>query len=293
MYECLTPMLPTPVDEIFDPLLDAKGVRLLVKRDDLIHPQVSGNKWRKLKYNLLEARRLGYSRLLTFGGAYSNHIRAVAAAGYLTGLETVGVIRGEEHLPLNPVLEYACKLGMRLEYISRSDYREKYSERVLKPLLERYEPCYLVPEGGTNPLAVQGMQEMVAEIDIDYDYICCACGTGGTLAGIVAGLAGRRRALGVVVLKGGGFLKGEVDRLLESTHDNYSLLLDYHFGGYARQSRELLSFIGDFSAKHRIPLDPVYTGKLFYAVWDLLKQGYFAPGSCVVVLHTGGYLTRD
>lgn len=286
--------LPTPIDEIFDPLLDSRGVRLLVKRDDLIHSQVFGNKWRKLKYNLLEAHRLGYSRLLTFGGAYSNHIRAVAAAGYLTGLETVGIIRGEEHLPLNPVLEYARNLGMQLSYISRSDYREKYSDRVLQPILERYPSCYLIPEGGTNSLAVKGVQELVEELDFDYNYICCACGTGGTLAGIVAGLAGRHQALGVAVLKGGSFLKGEVDRLLEPLrYDNYSLLVDYHFGGYAKQTRELLEFIGAFSAKYQIPLDPVYTGKLFYAVWELLKQGYFERGSSVVVLHTGGYLKRD
>ncbi len=290
----LTPLIPTPVEQIHDPLADRCGVRLLVKRDDLIHPLVTGNKWRKLKYNLLEAGRLGFRRLLTFGGAYSNHIRAVAAAGYLAGFETVGVIRGEEHIPLNPVLSSASSFGMQIEYICRSSYRQKQSLVVLEPLLQRYAPCYLVPEGGTNALAVKGVQELIAELDFDFDYICCACGTGGTLAGIVHGLAGQRRALGVVVLKGGAFLKSSVDELLKpAKYDNYSLLLSYHFGGYARQTRELLAFMDEFSSKYQIPLDPVYTGKLFYAVWDLLNRGYFERGSTVVVLHTGGYMRRD
>lgn len=289
----LIPLIPTPVEQLDDPLADRCGVKLLVKRDDLIHPLVTGNKWRKLKYNLLEASRLGLRRLLTFGGAYSNHIRAVAAAGHLAGFETVGVIRGEEHVPLNPVLSSACGFGMKLEYICRSSYRQKHSPVVLEPLVQRYAPCYLVPEGGTNALAVKGVRELIAELDFDFDYICCACGTGGTLAGIVDGLAGRRRALGVAVLKGGAFLKNSVDDLLKpAKYDNYSLLLNYHFGGYAKQTRELLAFMDEFSSRHQIPLDPVYTGKLFYAVRDLLNRGYFERGSTVVVLHTGGYLRR-
>ncbi|MCS6885697.1 MAG: pyridoxal-phosphate dependent enzyme [Acidobacteriota bacterium] len=280
--------LPTPVIEIFDPVFKRCGVRVLVKRDDLVHEQVQGNKWRKLKYNLLRAKELGYKRIVTFGGAYSNHVYAVSAAGWLLGFETVAIIRGEER-PFNHVLSKAVAFGMKLEYLSRREYRRKDSPEALR-LLERYSPCYVLPEGGTNHLAVEGVSELIAELNFDYDYICCACGTGGTLAGLVSGLAGRRYCIGVSVLKGGGFLLDEVRRF--TSHDNYCVLLDYHFGGYAKTKPPLQNFIEEFVFRHGIPLEPVYTGKLFYAVYDLVRQGAFKRGSTIVLLHTGGILRR-
>ena len=180
--------LPSALAELRDDRVEPYGLRLYLKRDDLIHPEVPGNKWRKLRYNLVAAREHGHSRLLTFGGAFSNHIRAVAAAGDHLGFETVGVIRGEKHEPLNESLAYAVSRGMRLTYVDRSTYRRKADPAVVAALVDEFGPCYVVPEGGSNARGVQGCVELPAEIDTGFDVICCACGTGGTLAGIAAGL---------------------------------------------------------------------------------------------------------
>jgi 1-aminocyclopropane-1-carboxylate deaminase len=272
----------TPVQEVVDPRLAAADVRLLVKRDDLHHPEAPGNKWRKLKYNLAAARSLGHDTILTFGGAYSNHIRAVAAAGRSAGFRTVGVIRGEEHLPLNEVLRSAVDDGMILTYVDRAAYRRK------DELFARFaDRAYVLPEGGTNALAVRGCAELVAELDVPFDYLCCPVGTGGTLAGLVTGLAGRAHAVGFPVLKGAAFLHDTV-RDLAPGLDNWSLALDYHFGGYARKSDELLAFLADFTAAHGIPLDHVYTGRMMYGICDQIRAGRFAPGTTIVAVHTGG-----
>lgn len=198
--------LPSPLVEIRDARLEARDVRLYLKRDDLIHAELPGNKWRKLKYNIKAAREQGMSTLLTFGGAYSNHIRATAAAGHYFGLNTIGVIRGEEHLPLNSSLRYAVSHGMQLAYMDRRAYREKTDPSVMAGLQARFGSFYLIPEGGSNALAIKGCKEVVDEIDVDFDIICCPCGTGGTLAGISAALHGGQRAVGFSALKGGHFL---------------------------------------------------------------------------------------
>lgn len=181
--------LPSPLTELHDDRAGRFGIRLYLKRDDLLHPDVLGNKWRKLKYNLAAASVLGQTRLLTFGGAYSNHVRAVAAAGRLFGFETVGVIRGDKHDPLNDSLAYAVSQGMRLTYLDRSAYRQKAEPAVLASLVDEFGPCYVVPEGGSNGPGVRGCTELAAEIDVEFDVICCASGTGATLAGIAAGLS--------------------------------------------------------------------------------------------------------
>jgi 1-aminocyclopropane-1-carboxylate deaminase/D-cysteine desulfhydrase-like pyridoxal-dependent ACC family enzyme len=207
--------LPSPSAELQDDRLDQLGVRLYLKRDDLIHPDVPGNKWRKLKYNLAAAREQGHTRLLTFGGAFSNHIRAVAAAGQHLGFETAGVIRGEKHLPLNESLAYAVSRGMRLTYMDRSTYRRKTDPDVLAALVDEFGPCYVVPEGGSNALGVQGCAELPGELDIGFDVICCASGTGGTLAGVAAGVReDGQRALGFAVLKGGQANSGRCQKPL-------------------------------------------------------------------------------
>jgi 1-aminocyclopropane-1-carboxylate deaminase len=283
--------LPSPVEELVDDLLTRRGVDVYLKRDDLIHPELPGNKWRKLKYNLAAARDLGHDTLLTFGGAYSNHIRATAAAGYYFGFSTIGVIRGEEHLPLNPSLAYAASRGMRLAYVDRAAYRQKDDSRIVTALHEQFGDFYLLPEGGSNELAVRGCAEIPQEIEFGFDVICCPCGTGGTLAGIAAGLQDGQRAIGFSVLKGGQFLAAEVDRLqqraLGSNSDNWTIEHEFHFGGFARKTAALQTFIDTFSHRHGLVLDWVYVAKMMYGIQVLAERGRFAPGSRVVAVIMG------
>ncbi|GAA4025051.1 pyridoxal-phosphate dependent enzyme [Hymenobacter glaciei] len=287
----------TLLQELNEPIAAARGVRLLLWRDDLLNPDLPGNKARKLKYNLEFARRQGHHTLLTFGGAYSNHIAAVAAAGRLFGFQTIGLIRGDA-LALgashNPTLAQAAANGMALHFLDRSSYRRRTEAEFLEEQLTRFGPAYVLPEGGTNALALLGCAELVAQIRqfTDFDALAVAVGTGGTLAGLLTGLAGQQHAVGVAALKNGGFLQAEIDALTQAatgiTYANYSVQTNYHFGGYAKYSAELLGFIAQFRQRHGVLLDPIYTGKLLFGVLDLIAQGYFAPGSTVVAIHTGG-----
>ena len=280
-----------------EPVAAARGVRLLLWRDDLAHPDLPGNKARKLKYNLAAARQQGHRTLLTFGGAYSNHIAAVAAAGRLFGFKTIGLIRGDAPAPglaLNPTLARAAADGMALHYLDRSTYRRRAEPAFLAEALAEFGPAYLLPEGGTNALALPGCAELVAEIrqQVAFDALAVAVGTGGTLAGLLTGLVGPEQAVGVAALKNGGFLWDEVAALARAatgqTYTNYAVQTDYHFGGYAKYSAELLDFMAQFRQRHGVLLDPIYTGKLLFGVLDLIARGHFAPGSTVVVIHTGG-----
>jgi 1-aminocyclopropane-1-carboxylate deaminase len=283
--------IPSPLEELRDDRLAGAGVRLVLKRDDLINPDVPGNKWRKLKYNLAEAQRSGQRTLLTFGGAYSNHIRAIAAAGERFGFTTIGIIRGEEHLPLNDSLAYAVRHGMRLTYLDRETYRHKHDPAVIARLRQEFGGFYLVPEGGSNGLGVRGCAEIPAEIPDEFDVICCPCGTGGTLAGIALGLQPTQRALGFSVLKNGGFLADEIVRLQGAaagrTVSCWDIELGYHFGGYAKTTPELTSFITDFKRRHGLLLDRIYVAKMMYGIVDLSRSGRFASGSTVVAVITG------
>jgi len=293
----------TPLQRVRGAAADEAGVRVYLKRDDLIHPQISGNKWRKLKYNLLEARRRGYDALLTFGGAYSNHLHATAAAGQAFGFRTIGVVRGEETFPLNPTLAFARSGGMHLHYVSRDLYRLKTDEAVFESLRKQYGPFYLLPEGGSNALAVKGVAELVDEIDISWDFLCCPCGTGATLAGLVAGAGGKGQIIGFAALKGGSFLHGDATNLLRSYyattgkddphHANWQIQTDYHFGGYAKTTPALLAFIRQFEGDNGIRIEQVYTGKMLFGLEDLLRKGFFSPGSVVVAVHTGGLQGRS
>lgn len=280
--------LPSPLVELHDVRLTPYGVGLYLKRDDLIHPEIPGNKWRKLKYNLAAAQAQGHGRLLTFGGAYSNHLRAVAAAGHYYGFETIGVVRGEEHLPLNDSLAYAVSHGMRLTYLDRATYRRKAEPGVLAQLADEFGPCYVVPEGGSNAPGVRGCAELPGEIDTQFDVICCACGTGTTLAGISARLTGSQRALGFAVLKGNGFLDDEVRRLQRDAFDretsNWAIDYDFHFGGYAKRTPDLDAFIADFDARHGVTLDWVYEAKMMYGLFDHIASGAFTPGTTIVAV---------
>ncbi len=281
-----------PLQLLSEPFLKEKQITLYLKREDLLHPTIPGNKWRKLKYNLHEARKQQKTTLLTFGGAYSNHIAAVAAAGQEFGFATVGYIRGEAHAVLNPTLTYAQSCGMQLYYLDRETYRRKQEPEFLQTIQAQHPGGYILPEGGTNILAVQGCAEITTEIDVPYNYICCAGGTGGTLAGIIAGLKGEKQVIGFPALKGGSFLAPDIAALVleytGQTYANWHLQTDYHFGGYARIKPELITFIQDFKMRHHIQLEPIYTGKMLYGIYDLVQQGFFPYGSTIIAIHTGG-----
>jgi 1-aminocyclopropane-1-carboxylate deaminase len=272
--------------------LKERKISLFIKREDLNHAFISGNKWHKLKYNLQEARRQGKSTLLTFGGAYSNHIYAVAAGGKLYDFESIGIIRGEEHSPLNPTLSFATANGMKLHYLDRKSYRNKNSPGLIKEFQNKFGDFYLLPEGGTNELAVKGCSEIINKIDIDFEFICCPCGTGGTLAGLISGLKGKKIALGFAVLKGASFLKENVTSLIRSSNENifnnWDINLDYHFGGYAKVDEQLLDFVSRFNASTKIPIEPIYTGKMLFGIYDLITTGFFNEGNRIIALHTGG-----
>lgn len=284
----------TPVLEIRSNEVENAGVRILIKREDLNHPTVSGNKWWKLKYNLEEAKKLGTRTLLSFGGAYSNHIYASAGAAKELNLKSIGVIRGEQVLPLNSTLTFAKDCGMKLHFVSREDYKNKSDETFIETLKKKFGDFYLIPEGGSNLLAVKGCAEFSREklSTIDFDYLCLPVGTGGTMAGIIAGLEGKKEVIGFSVLKNGYFLNEEVKRLVgeysEKDYLNWSLQLDYHFGGYAKKTSELSQFILRMKQEYNLDLDFIYTGKMLAGVFDLIKKNYFARGSTILLLHTGG-----
>lgn len=284
---------PSPVFELHHSLWKTKGIRLFVKRDDLLDPLISGNKYRKLKYNLLEAKTQSHDTLLTFGGAYSNHIHATAAAGKKHGFKTIGIIRGERTEPVNPTLREAEALGMSIHYVERRTYRQKHSPEFLGQLALRFGRFYLIPEGGSNALAVKGCEEIIHELEDNYSYVCCSSGTGGTMAGIICGLKGKARVVGFPALKGGDFLRTDIRQLISErtqgkSFENWELMADYHFGGYAKFTPEFVQFIIEFRNHHGIPLDPVYTGKMFFGIYDLIAKDYFPPGSKILALHTGG-----
>lgn len=283
-----TPIDNTPLQEIDDELFIRKKINLYIKRDDLIDQHISGNKFFKLKYNLIEAADNNVRTLLSFGGAYSNHIFSLAYAGKKFGFRTIGIIRGEEHIPLNPTLHFAKQCGMELFYLSRSDYRKKYSDEIINRLHKEFGDFYLIPEGGSNELAVKGCSEIPARIDLYYDYLFCACGTGGTLAGIINGMNRQTKVIGVAVLKNASFLIDEVKRLSRSVNSNWEILLNYHFGGYAKFNSELIDFIKTFNEKFNIQLEPIYTGKLLYSIYDLARNDFFKPYSKIVAYHSGG-----
>ena len=277
-----------PNHHIDIPLLREKGITLYLKREDTIHPFVSGNKYRKLKYNLLEAKKQGKDTLLTFGGAFSNHIAATAYAGQEQGLKTIGVIRGEElenKWQNNPTLNMAHEHGMQFHFVSRSDYRLKNELSFLQDLAARFGDFYLLPEGGTNKLAVKGCAEILTQDDATFDYICSAVGTGGTVAGLINASRPHQTVLGFPALKG-NFLIEEIRTFAQN--QRWQLVTDYHFGGYAKVDQQLIDFINFFKNETGIPLDPIYTGKMLFGIFELVKRDVFSPGSQILAIHTGG-----
>lgn len=270
------------------PFLLEHGIELFIKREDELHPHISGNKFRKLKYNLLQAEREGQDTLLTFGGAFSNHILATACAGSENNFKTIGVIRGEElrdNWQENPTLRQASEFGMDFYFVSRETYRKRFEPHFLEELIDHFGDFYLLPEGGTNPLAVKGCEEILSDDDDQFDYICCPVGTGGTMAGLINSAKPEQTVLGYSALKG-DFLKNEVAKFASS--ENWRLITDYHFGGYAKVTATLVEFINEVHAQTKIPLDPIYTGKMLFGIFDQIKKGAFKPKSRILAIHTGG-----
>jgi 1-aminocyclopropane-1-carboxylate deaminase len=264
------------------------GISLEIKREDLLHPFISGNKFRKLKYNLLQAKAENQETVLTFGGAYSNHIAAVAYAGKEQGFKTIGVIRGDElgdKIAENPTLQFAQECGMQFEFVTREAYRLKTEPDFIANLQQKFGSFYLVPEGGTNEYAIKGCEEILTEEDTAFDFICCAVGTGGTISGIINSALPHQKVLGFPALKG-DFLKDEIRKF--AANKNWELITDYHFGGYGKVNEELVQFINQFYKQTQVPLDPIYTGKMVFGVIDLIQKNYFPDNAKILLIHTGG-----
>ena len=264
------------------------NVELFIKREDLIHPLISGNKFRKLKYNIQQAKEENYSTLLTFGGAFSNHILAVASAGFENNFKTIGIIRGEELLHKineNPTLKKAQELGMQFKFVTREDFRAKNTESFIANLHKEFGAFYLLPEGGTNDLAIKGCEEILTSEDKFFSHICCSIGTGGTISGIINSSFNGQQIVGFPSLKG-DFISNEISNFAKQS--NWEIISDYHFGGYGKITEELIRFINEFYANYKIPLDPIYTGKMMFGINDLIKNNYFPKGSKILVIHTGG-----
>ncbi len=280
---------PSILTKLGDPLLDEYQIELWIKRDDLLHPIISGNKWRKLKYSLDHALSLGSDTLISMGGTYSNHLHALAYAGKILGLKTKAFIRGEQPTTLTTTLIDIQNWGMELSFVSRSDYKllRQYKNCHDLPALKRSQ--YWVPEGGAQILALKGVAELVNEIDITYNILCVPCGTGATLAGIINAAPDKASILGFAALKNAAFLESDVASLLPKiSSDNWKVNLDYHFGGFAKKSTELLDFIKNFEDKTGIPLESVYTGKMLFGIYDLITKHTFKPGQRIIAIHTGG-----
>jgi 1-aminocyclopropane-1-carboxylate deaminase/D-cysteine desulfhydrase-like pyridoxal-dependent ACC family enzyme len=286
------------IQEITHPLFTEKKVQVHVLRLDVLQPEIGGNKYFKLKYNLEQARLGNHSTLLSFGGAYSNHIAALANAGKIYGFKTIGVIRGEElEIKSNKTLLQASKNGMQLHFINRELYRNKNDTNFIETLHQKFGNFYLIPEGGSNTLAVKGCKEIINLIPFHADYICCAVGTGGTITGIHLSSENNQNIIGIPVIKNATFLVDDIQSLKQQYNYQISnevpngkleLIFDYHFGGYAKSTKELLQFKATFQNEFQIPLDKIYTAKLFYAIFDLIKKDFFQVGQKIILVHTGG-----
>ncbi|MBN3584109.1 1-aminocyclopropane-1-carboxylate deaminase/D-cysteine desulfhydrase [Algoriphagus aestuarii] len=282
------PAINQPIE---DPLLEEKGITLFVKRLDLIHPEISGNKFYKLKYNLKEAKSKGKDTVLTFGGAYSNHIAATSFAARSENLNAIGIIRGDASTPLNPTLLEAQKNGMQLYFVSREDYRKKHKDEFIAQLNREFGDFFLIPEGGTNGFAIEGTKEILLNQDEHFTNIVCSIGTGGTYAGLASAIKNHQKLTGISSLKG-EFIHQEMKDLLTLhriiPEGKLEIKSNFHFGGYAKYDEELIQFIWEFYKKSGIVLDPIYTGKLAYAIWKMIQDDEFQKGASILMIHSGG-----
>lgn len=263
-------------------------IRLDILREDRIHPIISGNKFRKLKYNLQYVLQKKLEGLITFGGAYSNHIAATAAAGQLMKIKTIGIIRGAElkdSYATNPTLKFASQCGMKLHFVDRAAYKLKETPQLFDDLAVSPKKYHVLPEGGTNELAIKGCEEILQPQDAQYDYICASVGTGGTIAGLINAALPHQQLIGFSALKG-NFQKKTIEEFSEK--NNYTITDAYSFGGYAKIDRELIRFMNEFKKNTGIRLDPIYTAKMMYGIIDQIKNGLFSENSCILAVHTGG-----
>ena len=290
---------PSVLHNVNYPAWDKNNIQVSVLREDLVHPFINGNKWRKLKYNLIDFEASGKKTLLTFGGAYSNHLVACAAAAKEKQINSIGIIRGEE--VVNDYLNFMRSCGMKLYFVSRSDYRNKKNEEyilelltelIAKKIIDDINDVFIIPEGGANAAAVKGVAEIMDEVPHDTEYIICACGTGATVAGLSKNLLPHQKVIGISLLKAEGYLEKEIENL-RGDLKKITIINDYHFGGYAKKNKMLVDFMDGFYLKTKIPSEPVYTGKFFFAVDDLIRKNYFKKGSKVTVIHTGGIFNFD
>ncbi|MDX1353465.1 MAG: pyridoxal-phosphate dependent enzyme [Thiomicrorhabdus sp.] len=311
--------LTTPLTRLYSSLFIQHDVQVWVKRDDQNHPLIQGNKWHKLKNNLMAAQAQGKTSLVTFGGAYSNHIAATAAAAQLYGLQAMGIIRGDE-LEFQPekwshTLKTAQQHGMQLQFASRQTYRQKNHPSYLQTLQNQYPHAYILPEGGSNELAIMGFKELMQDINRQYPewtHLFCPVGTGGTFTGLTLfsqeGINPKHNSLkkvvGVAVLKQGHYLLEQIENWLSQMQNQaqapqikkeltqWKLLTEYHDGGYGKKSQTGIDFQNEFEKEFAILLDPIYTSKAFYAFYDQLKQGLIPKGSKIILMHTGGLQGR-
>lgn len=274
-------------------LYKKNGVSVYMKREDLLHQHISGNKFRKLKYNLFHAKKSGIECLLTFGGAYSNHITATAYAGKLLGFKTIGIIRGDElaldiqkTLQTNSSLKFASDCGMELQFVSRTQYQNKTNSVFVEELRKKHPNFYLIPEGGTNEFAIKGCEEILTKEDQKFDYICSAIGTGGTISGLINSKKETQKILGISALKG-DFLQKEIENMVEN-NKNWEIINDYHFGGFAKINEQLIRFMNEFKNQYNVALDPIYTSKLMFGINDLIEKKYFPKETLILTIHTGG-----
>jgi 1-aminocyclopropane-1-carboxylate deaminase len=281
-----------PLQPVNDTITKNTGIHLFVLRTDLNHPHISGNKLFKLKYNLIEAKKQEKKTLLTFGGAFSNHIAATAASGKEYGFKTIGIIRGDKHQELNPTLKFATNCRMHLHYVSRTLYQNK--KELYQYINQQFSKhnFYLIPEGGSNEAGVLGCKEIIKNIPVNFDHICCPCGTGATLSGILLSLKKNQKVIGFQVLKAENYIQHEVTKWLtnfnHSLQNNWIINEDHHFGGYAKIKPELIDFIDRFEKENNIPLDKIYTGKMMFGIYHLIESGYFKKGEIIIAIHTGG-----
>ncbi len=277
------------IQTVQHPVLEEHDIQLFIKRDDLLHPVISGNKWRKLKYTLAHALSNGHQHLISMGGAYSNHLHALAYVGYKLNTKTTGLIRGEQPAEENQTLTDLRKWGMNIEFVKRSAFRELRKHRSFDAKPAKQYDGYWIPEGGATQDALRGVAEIIDEINCDFDTLALACGTGTTLAGLAKILPRKKRVLGFSALKGGGFLEKDVKKILkDKSLTNWSINFDYHFGGFAKINEELLSFIDEFQTHNNIPLEPIYNGKMLFGLIDLIKKDCFKKGQKIIAIHTGG-----
>ncbi len=282
----------SPLQRLKHPLFEQHQLNVKIKRDDLLHPIISGNKWRKLKYNIEQLKQENYRGILSFGGGYSNHIHALAYAGHYYGFKTLGIIRGEPHYANNATLSAAQKWGMQLIFVDRNSYRQRYDRNYLTELQQIYPEYFIVPEGGSNQLALPGVAEVCQELNsqTQYDTLLTPVGSAGTLSGLIIGDSNQHQILGIAVLKQAEHLIEQVKQLTcaANSHDNWQLLTQYHYGGYAKFSPQNLTDLKAFSELTGVPFEPIYSGKMILALLDLINKNAFEPGHRIVLLHTGG-----